>query len=98
MIDMADLSTRARGIVEAFQYHAAGKVVTFWDVLIDENGYIWSRDEDADVEFLVEQAILRPVIHEPSNFLKTVAVSAKYTLNPRRVWQVTDQFKRLAAA
>ena len=97
MLDMGDLSDRARGIIQAFQYHTEGKAVAFWDVIIDEDGYIWSADEDDDVEFLVEHAFLRPAKRQPSKFLKTVAEDVKLPLNPRRVWQVTEQFKKLAA-
>jgi hypothetical protein len=94
---MSDLNPRARGIIDAFRYHEAGKAIAFWGVLIDEDGYIWSSDEDADVEFLVEHAVLRPAEKAASSFLKMVAADVKMTLNPRRVWQVTEQFKKIAA-
>lgn len=97
MLRMDDLNTRARGILDAFQYHKPGYVIAFWDVLIDEDGYIWTAKEDEDVEFLVEHTFLRPATREATDFLKHVAEGRNMHLNPRRVWQVTEQFKKLAA-
>jgi len=95
---MSDLNPRARGVIDAFQYHAEGKVISFSGLLIDEHGYIWSGAEDEDIAFLVEHAVLRPAEpREPSSFLQSVAEDVKLTLNPRRVWQVTEQFKKMAA-
>lgn len=98
MFDMARLDPHARGILDAFSYHRSGQVITFEQILLDEEGYIWSADEDPAVESLVEYAFLRPVAgREPSPFLQRVAEATGHALNTRRVWQVTEEFKKLAA-
>lgn len=93
-----DLSYRAREILSAYRYHAPDAVLAFWGILVDEQGCLWSSDEDLDVEQLVENTFLRPVSPQsPSAFLRSIAREENLRLNPRRVWQVTEAFKKAAA-
>lgn len=95
---MDQLTYRARNILAAYEYHEPDTVIAFWDVLIDEDGNLWTQTKDSDAEQLVELAFLRPVPQgQPSAFLRAVAREQGLRLHPRRVWQLTETFKKVAA-
>lgn len=99
MKETVDLTFRARAILETWFICQPETVVSFWGVLFDEEQYLWTAPDDADIELLVEQGFLRPSgAREPTPLLRQAARGIALELRSGRAWRVPERLREMLAA